>query len=342
MKNLEKYELAIKEMERDETLTLTSLANKYNFHRTSFSRYLKNNGYTVKRRGKSTEVERKQKSAIELYEKGMSIKNISEKLGLSRKSLGLYFKEKKVKLRTEFNSPLKNYNKNENYFNVIDSEDKAYWLGFIMADGSISDKNQTGRLTIELSTVDFNHLKNFRRDIESNAPIKKRHNKEMCNISISSKTMIEDLKALGCNVNKTINGFLKANTLTTDITKRAFLRGYLDGDGFIDKGSKWRLVYTVKSETLLNVLLELLNEYGIHTKVYDKQSYFRINIERKKDFLELLDLLYKDAKIYLDRKYKTYLLRLQPSQEETLERTRAELSGEVLPNMYPAEGNILG
>jgi len=44
--------------------------------------------------------------------------------------------------------------------------------------------------------------------------------------------------------------------------------------------------------------------------------------------------LYKDAEVYLDRKYKTYLLRTRPFQEETLEMISAELSGEVLPNMY--------
>ena len=72
------------------------------------------------------------------------------------------------------------------------------------------------------------------------------------------------------------------------------------------------------------------------------KSYYRINIERKKDFLKLLNLLYKDAKVYLDRKYETYLLRSQPFQEETLGIIRTELSGEVLPNMYLKEGNILG
>ena len=48
MKNLEKYKLAIKDMEEDETLSLTHLANKYGFTRSCFSTYLKNNGYTVK------------------------------------------------------------------------------------------------------------------------------------------------------------------------------------------------------------------------------------------------------------------------------------------------------
>lgn len=342
MKNLEKYKLAIKDMEEDETLSLTHLANKYGFTRSCFSTYLKNNGYTVKKRGKSTEIEKKQKSAIKLYEEGMSIKAISEKLGISRKSLGLYFKEQNVKLRTETNQVLENYIVDDNFFKEIDTEKKAYWLGFIYADGSVRNDKGSHQLNIELNEVDFNHLKKFRRDIKSNKPIKKRKNRPMCSISINSKEIVSDLFNIGCVKNKTEYGFLDKNILKDDLTKKAFLRGYLDGDGFIDKGSKWRIVYTVKSEKLLNLLLELLNEYGIHTKVYDLKSYYRINIERKNDFLKLLDILYKDAKVYLDRKYETYLLRTQPFQEETLEMISAELNGEVLPNMYETKDNVLG
>ena len=342
MKNLEKYKLAIKDMEEDNTLSLTHLANKYGFNRGCFSKYLKDNGYKVKKRGKSTEVEKKQKSAIKLYEEGMSIKAISKKLGISRKSLGLYFKQQNVKLRTETNQILENYVVDDDFFEKIDTEKKAYWLGFIYADGSVRNNEGSYQLNIELNEIDFNHLKKFRRDISSNKPIKTRKNRSMCSISINSKKIVSDLFSMGCVKNKTENGFLGKNILNNDLTKKAFLRGYLDGDGFIDKGSKWRIVYTVKSEKLLNLLLELLNEYGIHTKVYDLKSYYRINIERKNDFLKLLDILYKDAEVYLDRKYRTYLLRTQPFQEETLEIISAELSGEVLPNMYETKDNVLG
>lgn len=342
MNNVNKYKEAMKELLADDTVMLTYLAKKYHFSRGSFSTYLKKNGYEIKRRGKSTETERKQKDAISMYSKGMSIKHISKELNLSRKSLGLYFKNKNIKLRKERVLPLKNYSKNNEYFKSIDSEEKAYWIGFIMADGCVRDTNQTGRLTLEIGIVDINHLKKFRKCIESNAPIRKRKNRDTCTLNISSKEIVNDLITLGCNVNKTVNGYFNPTCLETDMEKRAFLRGYLDGDGYIDKGNKWRIIFTVKSKLLVNTLLEILNGYNIHTKLYDKKSYYRINIERKKDFIELLNLLYADATIYLDRKFQIYILRTQPFQEETLERISAELNGEDLPDMYEHIDNILG
>ena len=87
MNNVNKYKEAMKELLADDTVMLTYLAKKYHFSRGSFSTYLKKNGYEIKRRGKSTETERKQKDAISMYSKGMSIKHISKELNLSRKSL---------------------------------------------------------------------------------------------------------------------------------------------------------------------------------------------------------------------------------------------------------------
>lgn len=54
------------------------------------------------------------------------------------------------------------YTYNSNYFNVIDTPEKAYWLGFIAADGcvSINSKTNSGELTIKLQISDNDHLKN--------------------------------------------------------------------------------------------------------------------------------------------------------------------------------------
>lgn len=343
MKNLEKYKQAIEELKKDSSKTLMYLSNKYGFDRACFSKYLKANGFTVKKRGRSYETEQRQKEAIELYKQGMSIKKISERLQLSRKSLGLYFKEKDIKLRTETNQVLVNYTLNENFFKIINTEKKAYWLGFIYADGSVRNDAGSHQLNIELNQIDFNHLKKFRRDIESNKPIKTRKTREMCSISINSKKLVTDLFNIGCIENKTENGFLNENILNDDLSKRAFLRGFLDGDGYIEKNqSRYRIIYTIKSERLVDLTVDLLKQFDIHTRVDDCKTFYRVVVERKGDFFKILDLLYKDANVYLDRKYETYLLRSQPFQEETLERISAELNGEVLPNIYKTKGNVLG
>jgi len=52
---------------------------------------------------------------------------------------------------------------NENYFDVIDNPDKAYWLGFLYADGAISSNNNTVELSLKSS--DIKHLEKFRDNL---------------------------------------------------------------------------------------------------------------------------------------------------------------------------------
>ena len=98
-------------------------------------------------------------SAINYYiENEISIKKCSEKFGIGASTLSRYLKKEEIEVK-KIN--LKRYSYNEDYFQVIDSENKAYWLGFIYADGSISSQN--GRYSFELSLKgeDINHLHKF-------------------------------------------------------------------------------------------------------------------------------------------------------------------------------------
>ena len=54
---------------------------------------------------------------------------------------------------------------NNHYFDIIDNEHKAYWLGFLYADGCISSNRPTINFT--LNDKDINHIKAFKQDIES-------------------------------------------------------------------------------------------------------------------------------------------------------------------------------
>jgi len=124
---------------------------------------------------------------------------------------------------------------NSNYFQNIDDENKAYWLGFIAADGSL---NKNGiSMQIGLSIKDKNHLIKMGKifDKEVVDYVSKRHNKshKACRLCVSSKTNWNNLNRLGVNVNKT---FEKENNLFKNIPQkhvRHFIRGYFDGDGCI-------------------------------------------------------------------------------------------------------------
>lgn len=68
------------------------------------------------------------------------------------------------------------YNFNEHYFDNIDSSDKAYWIGFIWADGYVCKRDRGNRyeynLKLELCKEDSKHLETFVKCIDGNYPIK--------------------------------------------------------------------------------------------------------------------------------------------------------------------------
>lgn len=304
--NKDKYEKAIKEYQESEYISITELAKKYNFDRASFSRYLKKNNIPI-RKTLSEKHKTYLKAKNEYESTGCTLKYICEKYKINQKNFSLFLKDNNVTVRKGFEN--KHYTKDENYFEIIDSEEKAYWLGFIFADGCVVNNSSDGtyRLCIELSNADKEHLEKFKRSIKSDSPIVSRKNRDTSSITINSKKIVDDLMNLGAVVDKTNKGFISKRILELNKNlKLAFLRGYLDGDGYIDK-TRYRIIYTVKSSTITNSLNDMLKEYN--PKIKDDITYFRILIENKDNYNKFLDDIYGNANIYLNRKYNTYTKR---------------------------------
>ncbi len=119
------------------------------------------------------------------------------------------------------------YKCNVNFFDRIDTPEKAYWFGFIAADGNIYN----GKLQIRLHTKDKNHLEKFCDRIEYNGTIFKEKDKEVVGIIISRQKLIQDLKKHGLTENKT--EFIDKNIFNS-IPRQfipAAMHGYFDGDG---------------------------------------------------------------------------------------------------------------
>ena len=88
---------------------------------------------------------------------------------------------------------------NQNYFENIDSEHKAYFLGFLMADGSVA-KNRN-KLTIKINNKDIEVLESFSKCVEFEGDIwHSSKRKDICEIGISSKKMKSDLINLGVHL----------------------------------------------------------------------------------------------------------------------------------------------
>ena len=102
------------------------------------------------------------------------------------------------------------YEYNVNYFKNIDTEEKAYWLGFIYADGCVSvSEGGNKRLKIALQKSDEGHLRKFVNSIDGNVQVKIK--KAMlngvdygcCEVQISGNELCSDLINLGVVPNKT-------------------------------------------------------------------------------------------------------------------------------------------
>ena len=208
-----------------------------------------------------------------------------------------------------------------NFFTNINTEEKAYWLGFMYADGYVSSDKYSKKVGINLKISDYNHLEKFNKSLKSNYPIKiydtgkfgyKEHT-EYCRIIIADNKLYDGIVSNGVVEHKTT--IIKPPNISKELYGH-FIRGYLDGDGCISKSiHKGRLEYGIKilgTEDLLNFIKDYIEENNVAKirKFYKRKPNdivksidFSGNLQVKK----FLDLIYKNATIYLDRKYNRYL-----------------------------------
>ena len=195
------------------------------------------------------------------------------------------------------------YNYDIDYFEHIDNFDKAYWLGFIYADGYVSynEEKRNYEFGIKLMKSDFKHLKKLNKCLKGNMNISfhKRQtflkygiNKyyEDCVIRLYSKKFVENLIDKGVIPNKTL--YIKFPKLNEDLTW-CFIRGYMDGDGHIcipKQNSKYgyRIGFTCASESFLIYLKNFLNKYGIisHINIDKKNGHiYKLEIREKQSII---------------------------------------------------------
>lgn len=198
------------------------------------------------------------------------------------------------------------YNFNYNYFDNIDTEEKAYWLGFLYADGYILSGNNGFGCALKES--DKNHLLKFLNNIEcsNNSCLKYQEKTKSYKFSLFNEHIHKRLIELGFSSKKSYdNNDIIWNNIPNNF-KKDFIRGFWDGDGYISiSGEGKNLIGVISNnEKLLEKFCIFLNkELKINNcKVTKSDGYPRIKlfsqIARK-----VALYLYKDANIFLERKY---------------------------------------
>lgn len=231
-----------------------------------------------------------------------------------------------VKILDQYGIPrthngVRKYQLNEYFFDIINTQDKAYILGLLYADGCNFIKKST--ISISLQEEDVEILEKIRLCIGSSHPLEyidysRKHDygytyKNQWRLLMFSKHMCNSLNAIGMTPNK---------SLTLEFPKidkslyRHFIRGYFDGDGsiyqkIINENNK-PVVLTITStssfcEKTKKILYE---ELGIYAGIYDASNHNGITkvLSTTKSASKIfLDWLYKDANLYMKRKYDRYL-----------------------------------
>lgn len=251
---------------------------------------------------------------VDMYLSGISALQISKTLNMKYYRVHKIIKDSGIVFRKNGDN-FKKYLVNHDFFEIIDTEEKAYWLGFIAADGHVSRGDQ---VVITQSTENRDHLQKFLNSIEAtnkirdyvnDTPYKK--NTKYSRIVITSKKMVEDLSKLNIVENKSL--ILVAPDIS-DSLKRHWIRGYIDGDGSISRTkSKNKKIYeySLKICGTKEVLTSILSYLGkenqkLYERNYDNKNNYYISIGGNIQTKECLDIIYGDSTIYMDRKYKRY------------------------------------
>lgn len=239
-----------------------------------------------------------------------SVKELSKMTGIGQERIMSILKIKQVKLRP-LGSHKGYYEKiNHNYFKVIDDEHKAYWLGFLYADGYNNEKFY--QVEITLKDEDKYILEELKKDCESIYDIKYKEvnlNGKIfpCNrLTLYSKEISQDLKKLGCMQKKSLIIKFPTKEQVPNSLIHHFMRGYFDGNGCIS-GNNFMLNST--KDFLDEYIKRLRNNTDI-----SKAGYFSIDGQghrwshaSKRDLQKIFNYLYKDATIYLHRKHNKFV-----------------------------------
>jgi hypothetical protein len=217
-------------------------------------------------------------------------------------------KRNSVELRSK--NALVNKNFNYNYFDIIDNEEKAYFIGFIAADGCIHKSGNKLSFNLNIKDIEilekFCELTNCGNKISKNKRWDKRTKKYYysCSLQVTCKKLIEKISKYGLTVSKTKDYVIKN---IPDKYMKDLIRGLIDGDGHIGK-KKVKIISTKE-----NILL--IKKWMLKNNIKTTESILPVKEENNvycfylhKDRFSFLDLIYDSNAFRLKRKYESYVL----------------------------------
>lgn len=208
---------------------------------------------------------------------------------------------------------------NPDYFEIINNEWKAYWLGFLYADGWVgSNGNSVG---VTLQRKDEYHIDRLRQSLQCDNPIYqyvshgfyKDKTKEFLqsSITINNQKLNSDLQKHGCLPKKSL--VLKPPMIDKELM-RHFIRGYFDGDGWVSMSERRKSfeVGFIGTKAMMEFIAEYFETQGItmptisKDKKDSKTNTYAMCYGSLLDTEKIFNLFYYHCNIYLKRKFEKF------------------------------------
>ena len=290
-----------------EKSSFTKLAEKYKIDRHKLSEVIQSdyyNGFRIEKGNDFIFFDDKELKSIELYENDLSVTFADIKRIFGYKSDTFKRKLEALGYSTE-----KRYQKNFNReaFKNIETEEDAYWLGFLLADGYLNDDRKF--LTLKLGAKDKNHLIKFCNYMKADPEINIKDdvggsNNPIFFVNFCSVTLVENLQSHNIFNNKSCKE-IPDLTIKPNLIKH-YIRGIIDGDGSLTRGDK-RIFSVCGSLSICQYVRDYINNNIIPLEfnyIYEHGKIFRMWLGKKEIVEKCYRHFYENASIYLDRKYE--------------------------------------
>jgi hypothetical protein len=208
----------------------------------------------------------------------------------------------------EISTERPHYNVNHDFFNIIDTEEKAYWLNMLATDGNVGRGRKARRLSMTLQLTDIDHLRKFLDDIESDHKIYIRETevngkiRRGATVEIYSAQLVNDLFRYGVVPVKSL--ILEPYYDISSYLEKHYWRGGIDGDGYLTLSKNLPRIGFSGSWWMCNAFRLWTQKFVVSTaQLVKRKSIFEFSLSGSKA-IPIIKELYVGAEVYLDRKYE--------------------------------------
>jgi hypothetical protein len=205
---------------------------------------------------------------------------------------------------------VRSFNINDNIFDSVDDQEKAYWLGFLLADGCLAKSAGTRRsLKLCLKAGDVGHLKLYQKWIGHKGKLHfdGRDGHPRYSVLFNSVSIGNRLVEMGWLDYKNKGDIRILQYIPKHLTNH-YIRGFFDGDGCIGVANKKKNSYTVTivskfEEPLRWISAAIKRELDVDRDVKKRTTVYSLVYNGNLQIMKVMDWLYNDAMVYLDRKF---------------------------------------